>query len=281
MKLHKLSGAGNDFLAWVESAGSGRRPPGTREITAWCRRGVSLGADGFLVLRRGAEPGEVRLIHRDADGSRPELCLNGCRCAVELAAHLGWSDDDHIRLRTDVGTVDGIRVKPGRTRVTVPEEMLGEPREVSLDVGGTKHAGHLLRVGGPHFVVEWPGSSDGLETAPVLTLGARLRHHPGVGDAGTNVHFVQYRDGAIHLRSFERGVEGETLACGTGSLAAALVGVLIGRLPGLDPGLDPQVEAHSRGGFRLGIGRDASGRLTLEGDARRVAVMEVLEGATL
>ena len=277
MKLHKLSGAGNDFLAWVESAAGHVKEPTKRQIIAWCRRGVSLGADGFLVLRRGSGRGDVRVVHRDADGSRPELCLNGCRCAIELAGHLGWSDDDRIRLRTDVGTVDGVRVKPGRTRVTVPEEMLGEPREVSLDVDGTTYATHLLRVGGPHLVVEWPGDADDLAAAPVLTLGKALRHHHGVGEAGTNVHFVQYRDGGIHLRSFERGVEGETLACGTGSLAAALVGVLTGRLASLEP----QVEAHTRGGFRLGIGRDASGRLTLEGDARRVAVLDVLEGASL
>ena len=275
MKLHKLSGAGNDFLAWVETAGSGRRAPDTSKIVAWCRRGVSIGADGFLVLRRGAETGEVRMIHRDADGSRPELCLNGCRCAVELAAHLGWSDDDRIRLLADVGMVDGLRVKSGRTRVSVPAEMLSTSRELALDIEGTSYTGHLLRVGGPHLVVEWPGDHQELNAAPVLTLGKALRHHPAVGEVGANVHFVQWRDGAVHIRSYERGVEGETLACGTGSLAAALVGVERGRLPGLDP----QVQAHTRGGFRLGIGRDKDGRLTLEGDARRVAVVEVLEGA--
>ena len=277
MKLHKLSGAGNDFLAWAESADSGRAAPDVDDIVAWCRRGVSIGADGFLVLRRGVRPGEVRMIHRDADGSRPELCLNGCRCAVELACHLGWSDDDRIRLTTDTGAVDGLRVEPGRTRVTVPEEMLGEPEIRRFDVGGTEIDCHLMRVGGPHLVFEWAGE---LDQAPILGLGATLRHHPGVGAAGANVHFVQYRDGAIHLRSFERGVEGETLACGTGSLAATLVGVELRRLPGLGSDLGRQIDAHSWGGFRLGIGRDASGRLTLEGDARRVAVVEALEGAS-
>lgn len=283
MKLHKLSGAGNDFLAWVETAGSGSRGSGSRgpgagkigaaQIKAWCRRGVSIGADGFLVLRRGAERGEVRMIHRDADGSRPELCLNGCRCGVELATHLGWSDDDRISLVTDVGTVEGLRLKPGRTRVTVPAEMLGEPEKRVVEVDGAEYRGHSIRVGGPHYVLEW---TEDLDTAPVLTLGATLRRHTAFGEAGSNVHFVQWHDHSIHIRSFERGVEGETLACGTGSLAAALVGVELGRLSGLDP----QVEAFTRGGFRLGIGRDEEERLTLEGDARRVAVVEVLEGAS-
>ncbi|MDA8018952.1 MAG: diaminopimelate epimerase [Thermoanaerobaculia bacterium] len=276
MKLHKLSGAGNDFLAWAEGADAGPADPSSEptveQMVAWCRRGVSIGADGFLVLRRGDRPGDVRVIHRDADGSRPELCLNGSRCAVELSTHLGWADDDAVRLRTDLGPIDTVRVRPGRTQVTVPEEMLGSPDEYVLDVAGSEHRGQLVRVGGPHFVLEWP---DDLETAPVLGLGSALRRHPGLGPAGANVHFVHWHGTTVHLRSFERGVEGETLACGTGSLAASLVGEAERRLPGLRR----PVDVITRGGFRLGVGRDDTGRLTLEGDARRVAVVEVLEGA--
>jgi len=281
VKLHKLSGAGNDFLAWADAGDGAAEPasvePAVDQIVAWCRRGLSVGADGFLVLRREEDrsaPDLVRLIHRDADGSRPELCLNGTRCGVELAAHLGWGDDEgRLTMRTDSGDVDGARVTPGRSRVSVPPSFLDPPRQVTLDVDGRSYEGRLLRVGGPHFVLEWPGE---LDTAPVLTLGAALRRHPGVGAAGSNVHFVQWTDGAVHLRSFERGVEGETLACGTGSIAASLVGELLGHLP---EGLDPQVDCHTRGGFRLSVGRDGEGRLTLEGDSRRVAVVEVLEGA--
>lgn len=280
MKLHKLSGAGNDFLAWADAGGGTAEPtsaePTVDEIVAWCRRGLSVGADGFLVLRR--EDDAVRMVHRDADGSRPELCLNGSRCAVELAAHLGWTDGrERLVLRTDSGDVEGVCVAPGRSRVSVPPSFVGPPRQVELDVDGQRYVGHLLRVGGPHFVLAWPGD---LDQAPVATLGAALRHHPGLGDAGANVHFVRWKvcqgqRGAVYLRSFERGVEGETLACGTGALAVSLVGEGLGHLKGLDS----QADCHTRGGFRLSVGRDDQGRLTLEGDSRRVAVVEVLEGA--
>jgi diaminopimelate epimerase len=129
----------------------------------------------------------------------------------------------------------------------------------------------FLRVGVPHFVLVWPES---LETAPVVTLGAALRHHPVLGAEGANVNFVRFTaEDRMEIRTYERGVEDETLSCGTGILAGAAVGVALAmaRLP---------LDVATRSGFELRVEDDPRGdRWFLTGDARIVAQGELLPGA--
>ncbi len=265
----KTSGAGNDFLALVEPAA----PPTAEAIRAWCRRGLGLGADGLLVLRR--RPGAagpvptVELDYFNADGGGADLCLNGTRCAARLAFHLGWADDAVV-LATGAGPVDARRA--GEDRVALTLARPGAPEPVTLSAAGRRVAGHRVAVGVPHLVVEWP---DGLESAPLPTLGAALRSHPDLGPAGANVDFVVFagRD-RIELRTWERGVEAETLACGTGVLAAAAVGVALARVA-LPAGV------LTAGGCELAVAEAAGapGRWSLTGDARLLARGEILPGA--
>jgi len=126
-------------------------------------------------------------------------------------------------------------------------------------------------VGVPHFVLVWP---DGLETAPVVELGRQIRHHPVFGAPGTNVNFVRFpaRE-RMEIRTFERGVEDETLSCGTGILAGTAVGLALGRV-----GLPLKVD--TQGGFELLVDGDPeTGGWSLAGDARVVAEGEILPGA--
>jgi diaminopimelate epimerase len=179
----KVSGSGNDFLALAEPAST---PPPER-IRAWCRRGISLGADGLFVLRRPeGTDGGVAMDYFNSDGLPAALCLNGTRCAAQLAFHLGWSRmEAHITTgagRFTARFLDETRVS---LEVPVPET----PREIAPEVDGIARAGMFLRVGVPHFVLVWPES---LETAPVVTLGAALRHHPVLGAEGANVNFVRF-----------------------------------------------------------------------------------------
>jgi diaminopimelate epimerase len=262
-RFYQLSGSGNDFLALVEPWDA----PSPERIRAWCRRGVSLGADGLFILRRAE--GGATMDYFNADGLPADLCLNGTRCAAQLAFHLGWAEG-RVRLRTGAGSVAARRLDDARTAVELPAP--AEPPEpLTVEAGGASHAGWRIVVGVPHFVLHWPG---GLETAPVQSLGAEIRHHPAFGAAGTNVDFVRFpeRD-RMEIRTFERGVEDETLSCGTGVLAGAAAGLALGRgrLP---------LRVDTQGGFELLVDGDpAAGSWSLAGDARVVAEGEILSGA--
>ncbi len=258
-EFYKLSGAGNDFLALVEPESE----PLPEAIRAWCARGVSIGADGLFTLVREAD-GVARMIHYNADGGRAELCVNGTRCAARLAFHLGWADAA-ITVRTDSGDVSAAAAAASTVRLELPPPT-ETPEAVTLELNGRTVAGWRTRVGVPHLVIAW---TQDLDSAPVAELGPPLRAHAALGDAGANVHWVDYQDRhRFAIRSFERGVEAETLACGSGVLAATLVGVTTGRT-------ELPVEAATRGGFVFEVrGSTANGRCrswSLAGDARLVA----------
>ena len=277
VRFHKLSGAGNDFLALVEPPAA----PDRRQIQTWCRRGLSLGADGLFIIERGTldrDPAAVRMVHFNADGSRAELCLNGSRCAARLAFHLGWAEGvapearerDELQLVTDVGGLRARDAGGDRVAVELPD-IVGEPEARTLG-GGAAHRGGLLTVGVPHFVLPWP---DGLARAPVDRLGKLLRAHPDLGAAGANIDFVRVTSRSrCELRTFERGVEAETLACGTGVVATVAAGVAAGEL-------DTPATVLTAGGHELIVrgGPRRPAPWELEGDARILARGELLGGS--
>ncbi len=258
-ELFKLSGGGNDFLALAEPTND----PTPGEIVAWCARGLSLGADGLFVVRRRAAGG-VAMRYWNADGGEAALCINGTRCAARLALELGW-----VRGSFPVATAAGVfaarATAPTVIALTLPAPA-GRPRRHVVSIGETTVDGWLADPGVPHFVVLWPAS---LAAAPVAELGPPLRAHPEFGTAGANVDFVRFPScHELEIRSYERGVEGETLACGSGVLAAVAVGLQLGlaKLP---------VTAATLGGFALAVdGQTADGaprHWSLAGDARLLA----------
>jgi diaminopimelate epimerase len=263
-RFYKLSGSGNDFLALAEPA----RVPGAETIRAWCRRGVSLGADGLFILRR--VEGGVAMDYFNADGLPADLCLNGTRCAAQLAFHLGWTLGT-VAIRTPAGRISARQLDSSRVAVELdaPAE---EPRELTVQIDGTPRTGYRLIVGVPHFVLLWPGDLGG---APVRELGSALRHHPAFGSPGTNVNFVRFpAPDRMEIRTYERGVEDETLSCGTGVLASAAAGLTQARaqLP---------LRVMTQGGFELAVESLQEGRWSLAGDARVVAEGELLAAATV
>lgn len=261
--FYKVSGSGNDFLALVEEP---EPPPET--IRAWCRRGVSLGADGLFVLRR--TPSGADMAYYNSDGYPADLCLNGTRCAAQLAFHLGWAQDG-MTVATGSGPVKARRVDGSRVTLEVPTPE--KPRSLMLETDGIRCAGLQVRVGVPHFVLPWP---DGLDKAPVQSLGREIRLHDVLGEGGANVNFVRYPDERhMEIRTYERGVEAETLSCGSGILAGVAAGLHLGRsaLP---------VRVAVQGGFELEVAEAPGnpGTWLLTGDARVVAQGSLLPEAS-
>lgn len=257
--LYRLSGGGNDFLALAEPAFS----LAEERIRAWCTRGSSLGADGLFVLTR--EAGGVRMDYYNADGRAADLCLNGTRCAARLAFHLGWAID-RVEIQTGAGRVEARRRSATEVEVELPP-IARPPREVSVEIDGTVWEGFFITVGVPHFVIRWRSE---IASAPLAAIAPRLRRHEAFGPAGANIDFVRFQARrSFELRTFERGVEGETLACGTGVSAAAVFGLLVGEI-------ELPVQALTRGGFVLTVSGEVSAhrlpaRWFLGGDARLLA----------
>ena len=193
--FYKLSGAGNDFIALIEP----EQDPPEEEIRAICARALSLGADGFLVLKRLPEGG-IDLGYWNSDGGRCDFCLNGSRCAVQLAASAGLVDpNEFFRLKTDAGLLQGRCRGEHEAELRLPEGFAGEPRTRFLEVGGQSYAGFQVLVGVPHFVLPW---EQNLATVPIAELGARLRHHQDLGPGGAFTH--QRRVSPIAQRQLQR-----------------------------------------------------------------------------
>lgn len=222
-RFYKMSGSGNDFVAFDRlGKGTDAPLPEPTVVRALCRRGEGVGADGVLVLL-DAQDADYRLVYYNADGSRAELCGNASLCGVRLALELGRGAPSGVSFITDAGLMSG-RLADG-----LPEIDLPTPRELSVDssmlwgaVGGAERGERRLgyvRVGVPHVVM----LCDSAEDVDLTRRGPALRRHPALAD-GANVNFVSAAaDGAWTIRTFERGVEAETLACGTGSVATALL----------------------------------------------------------
>jgi diaminopimelate epimerase len=208
----KMSGAGNDFI--VLGPDEAARIAGCEAEWARraCRRGLSVGADGILLVERAAD-GRVRVRFHNPDGS-PAFCGNGSRCAARFAHSRGWVGDRMI-LDTVAGDV-AAEILGERVELTMPAPIDCGPATVELE--DRNLSGHRVRAGVPHFVV----FIDGSERVSLERWGAAVHRDPLFAPAGTNLDLVlPADDGALTLRTWERGVDRETLACGSGAIAAA------------------------------------------------------------
>ncbi len=217
-KFTKMHGAGNDFILFHRRDAD--FPLEDRQlIHRLCDRHFGIGADGLMVV----EPlsvGSFRLFYFNSDGNPASMCGNGARCAVYFA-HL--YDPGQKAFRIEIGGASYRGEVTGREQVRVewekfPEKLPDPGIARILPAQFPRYA--FIDSGVPHLVLE---TSEDLQNLDVAQWGSHFRNHPAFAPAGTNVNFVQKIGDRLHIRTFERGVEGETLACGTGSLAAALV----------------------------------------------------------
>jgi diaminopimelate epimerase len=232
LRFWKLAAAGNDF---VLVAGAVRSPAALARRL--CDRRHGVGADGLLVARRA--PGGAVVDYFNADGTRA-FCGNGTRCAAWWAFVQGWAGRRCV-LRTRAGAVSAEVTGRGRVALSMPEPK-GLRLGLELRIKGRRLRAHAVDTGAPHAVVPVRG----LAGFPVIDFGRAIRRHPAFGRSGANVDFVSRRGPVLCLRTYERGVEDETWACGTGAAAAALVGWKLGWVR-------PPVKVLVRGGQSLAV----------------------------
>lgn len=215
--FYKMSGSGNDFVFFD----CRDLPPGDLESTArimeLCARGPGVGADGVVFILPASAGRAYRMRYFNADGSLGALCGNATLCSVKLAVELGYASPDGFELETDAGTLTA------RFRGGLPEIDLEAVTDVQADYTPIQKSGEesllgFAMAGVPHVVIACPD----VETADVLGRGSELRSHPSLAE-GANVDFLSETPAGWSMRTYERGVEGETLACGTGAVASAIL----------------------------------------------------------
>jgi diaminopimelate epimerase len=211
----KMSGSGNDFVffdAREVPAGALMDAPFIRLL---CDRRRGVGADGVVIIKSGAGA-DFRMVYFNADGSRASFCGNAALCSSRLAIQIGASRPTGFRFLSDVGLIEG-RVRDGLPEIDLPTVDTVVPTIPVVPEPGERRVGFAL-AGVPHAVI----LCDDAERAPLEDRGPSVRRDPQFAE-GANVDFVSPMAGGWRMRTFERGVEAETLACGTGAVATSIL----------------------------------------------------------
>jgi len=216
LNFWKMNGAGNDFVMLDNRDLSLALT--TQQIAQLCDRHRGVGADGLLCVEPATDGGDFKMRYYNADGGEAEMCGNGARCFGRFVNRLHDDKLSLIRFETLAGMIsaefEGDQV---RINMSAPH---GLKLNTDLPVAGDVLTVHSVNTGVPHAVV----FVDDLEKVPVREWGAGLRYHEAFKPKGTNANFAkELAPGSISIRTYERGVEDETLACGTGMVACALI----------------------------------------------------------
>ncbi|HHO77049.1 MAG TPA: diaminopimelate epimerase [Deltaproteobacteria bacterium] len=230
----KMSGTGNDFIM-INNMHRAYTLDWSGFAARYCTRRSSVGADGVIIIEHSAEA-DFNFRIFNADGSEAEMCGNGARCAALFAFEQKVAGT-HMSFNTLAGIIEArVNTHDVSIRMTDPHTL---HKDILLDMGTDQYCVDFINTGVPHTVV----FTEDLSSIPVQELGRAIRIHEHFSPAGTNVNFVQIiGDGHIRVRTYERGVESETLACGTGAVASALISNLVKHVPG------PPVHVHMPGG---------------------------------
>ncbi|MCD4706764.1 MAG: diaminopimelate epimerase [Candidatus Sabulitectum sp.] len=256
IKFLKMSGAGNDFIMIDNRDGIYSNHFNKEEITSLCRRGLSVGADGLIEIRK--DPGlAFAMKYYNSDGSSAEMCGNGARCICRYALELGIVKPGvEFSFSSDAGRHLGMVTGNNEARIWITDPVLHFLRK-DIGIESGVQVG-FADTGVPHAVV----FTNDLEDGSFETFASLIRSHGEFGPDGVNVNWVKVQeDGSMIMRTFERGVEGETLACGTGAVASALIAS-----ERFDSVALP-VRITVRSGLDLTVGRDSTG-WWLQGEAR-------------
>ena len=267
IRFSKLSGAGNDFVIIDNRAGI--IPEDSSDfINKVCARRVSVGADGMLLVEN-SDVADFRMRYFNSDGGEVETCGNGARCIARFAHDENIIPSNKMTFETRAGIYsaevmeDSVKLRVG----DAVDMRLNFP----LMLSDGQHTVSFVNSGVPHVVF----FTDDLEDMDVVRPGSETRYHEDFKPAGTNANFVKMRSSdALDIRTYERGVEDETLACGTGCIASAISAAALGKAKS-------PVAAYTRGGYILKIyftlNAQGANDVFLEGDARIIYKGALLE----
>ena len=260
IEFFKMSGSGNDFILIDNRQGTLAVGNVVEFVKRVCTRKVSVGADGLFLIER-SDRVDFRWRFYNADGSEAAMCGNGARCAARFAFLLGIAGE-RMSFETGAGIIDAeVKGEIVKVRLTDPRDLVMNDQ---LQIKNQTLFVSSLNTGVPH-VVHFVRDPDGFD---VFNTGRAIRHHEHYQPAGTNANFVSVLDShTLRVRTYERGVEDETLACGTGSVASALIAARKGQV-------ESPVDVRVQGGELLRIyfemTPDGFTKVYLEGKAKVV-----------
>jgi diaminopimelate epimerase len=252
LRFTKMNGAGNDFILIDNRA---REIDLDRsQIAHLCDRHRGIGADGVLLLELPANRADFRMRYFNADGGEAEMCGNGARCFARFANRVSGANGQ-ISFETQAGVISAeLASSLVKLRMTEPTDLR---LSVKLPVANENKTVHFINSGVPHVVI--PVAE--IENVDVRLNGAAIRHHKMFSPNGANVNFIEKREpNKIAIRTYERGVENETLACGTGIVASALIFAATENIGG-------PIHVVARGGDELQVGFEG-----VEGGFRNVTL---------
>lgn len=257
-----MSGSGNDFIIIDNRDGRVKDAEMVNFVVKTCARCVSAGADGVIFIEKAAKGADFSWKFYNSDGSVAEMCGNGSRCAARFA-YLNGIAGKKMTFETLAGIIEAeIKTAPDvKVRLTEPKDI---KESYVLDVLGENMTVNSVNTGVPHCVI----FSDDIENVDIMKYGRALRYHEYYAPKGTNVNFCGItNDGLLRVRTYERGVEGETMACGTGSVACSIFAVSKGLLKS-------PVTVKTTSGILLKVYLEDS-KVYLEGEARVVYTGEM------
>lgn len=250
-----MSGSGNDFII-IDNRASIVDNAGKRDfVRKVCAPKTSIGADGVIFVE-SSDKADFRWDFYNADGSSAEMCGNGGRCVARYAYEKKIAPEK-MSFETIAGIIHAeVKGRTVKVKLTSPKNLR---RNVDVALGETTYSVDSINTGVPHAVI----FSQDVDKEDMQNIGRGVRYHSVFAPAGTNVNLVQKKDGhSLKVRTYERGVEGETLACGTGVVASAI-------LASCSKDVNPPVQIETRGGEILNVyfqaGNDAFTDVYLEG----------------
>jgi diaminopimelate epimerase len=255
----KMSGAGNDFIV-IDKSRNPELVLTNNVIKRLCGRRNGVGADGIMIIT-DAEGYDFQMDYYNSDGSTGSLCANGARCALKFAKSSGRIKNKKASFLSNNTAFTGELLSNGLVRFDLKPPAITE-KKIVVQAEGLNISANFADTGSPHIVIDieelgkiYPDNNDlnsGLSNFPVVKFGREIRNSSEFAPGGTNVNFIKHKNGVIHIRTYERGVEDETLACGTGAVASAIFGAR-------KYNLHPPVKLVTRGNDELFVGFSVDG----------------------